>query len=560
MLESLYIKNFALIKEVNIDFRDHLNILTGETGSGKSILIDSINLALGKRATKDIIREGDSEVVISLSFVENDKDIINQIKEMDIPIEDDNKIVLYRRISQDKNLSKINDIPCTLTKIKNVAELLIDIYGQHDSEDLRKNAKHINFLDEFIGDEIIPIKKEINYLFNKLKIEKDKLSLFNLDEKMRLREIDILNYEIEELKNINFKPGEEEELSDRLKIVQNSKNIIDSLSTSKSILQNIDLSKVIKELKYAAKYDESINDLCDMCYNAEALINDLSSEIEDKYNNYDVDEYEFKQIEDRLNSIRSVLAKYHNNIDEAISELENKQNRLDLLNNYEEDKNKVNKEIENITKELNDKCEELSIIRKKYSIVFVDKLVNELKDLGFNDCRFNIEISKKDLFTKDGYDDCVFYISLNTGEKLRPLSDVASGGELSRIMLSIKTILSKTYGTETLIFDEVDQGISGITASKVAKKLNKISINKQVICITHLPQIASMADNHYEIRKEVINNRTNTIVKELDEKGMINEIGRLIGNSENLTDTVINNAKELKNEAKMEKEKNGISK
>ena len=557
MLESLYIKNFALIKEVNIDFRDHLNILTGETGSGKSILIDSINLALGKRATKDIIREGDNEVVISLSFVERDKEILNQIKEMDIPIEDDNKIVLYRRISQEKNLSKINDIPCTLSKIKNVAELLIDIYGQHDSEDLRKNAKHIAFLDEFIGDEIIPIKKDINDLFNKLKIEKDKLSLFNLDERMRLREIDILNYEIEELKNINFKPGEEEELADRLKIVQNSKNIIDSLSTSKSILQNIDLSKVIKELKYATKYDDSINDLCDMCYNAESLINDLSSEIEDKYNNYDVDEYELKKIEDRLNSIRSVLSKYHNSIDEAISELENKQNRLDLLNNYEEDKNKVNKAIENITKALNDKCEELSIIRKKNSIVFVDKLVNELKDLGFNDCRFNIEISKKDIFTKDGYDDCVFYISLNTGEKLRPLSDVASGGELSRIMLSIKTILSKTYGTETLIFDEVDQGISGITASKVAKKLNKISINKQVICITHLPQIASMADSHYEIKKEVINNRTNTIVKELDENGMINEIGRLIGNSESLTDSVINNAKELKNEAKMEKEKNG---
>ena len=559
MLESLYIKNFALIKEVNIDFRDHLNILTGETGSGKSILIDSINLALGKRATKDIIREGDNEVVISLSFVENNKDILAQIKEMDIPIEDDNRIVLYRRISVEKNISKINDVPCTLAKIKNIAELLIDIYGQHDSEDLRKNAKHITFLDEFIGDEIVPIKKEINNLCNKLKIEKDKLGLFNLDERMRLREIDILNYEIEELKNINFKPGEEEELSDKLKIVQNSKNIIDSLSTSKSILNNIDLSKVIKELKYASKYDQSVNDLCDMCYNAESLINDLSAEIEDKYNNYDVDEYELKQIEDRLNSIRSVLAKYHNNIDEALSELENKQNRLDLLNNYEEDKNKVNIEIENITKELENKCEELSIIRKKNSIIFVDKLVNELKDLGFNDCRFNIEISKKDIFTKDGYDDCVFYISLNTGEKLRPLSDVASGGELSRIMLSIKTILSKTYGTETLIFDEVDQGISGITASKVAKKLNKISVNKQVICITHLPQIASMADSHYEIRKEVVNNRTNTIVKELDENGMINEIGRLIGNSENLTDSVINNAKELKNEAKMEKEKNGIN-
>ena len=553
MLESLYIKNFALIKEVHIDFHNHLNILTGETGSGKSILIDSINLALGKRATKDIIREGDNEVVISLSFIENNKDVLKLIKDMDIPIEDDNRIVIYRKITDDKNLSKINDIPSTLSKIKNVTELLIDIYGQHDSEDLRKNSKHISFLDDFIGDEIILIKNEIVSLIDKLKSEQEKLQLFNLDERMRLREIEILNYEIDELKNIDLKPGEEEELADKLKIVQNSKNIIDSLVESKNIIHSFDVSKIIKELKYASKYDNSLSDLCDMCYNLESLFNDLSSEIDSRYNNYDIDEYELSQIENRLNSIRSVLSKYHNNIDEANSELKNKQIRLDLLNNYEDDKNKVLVEIDRINSELDKKCEELSIIRKKNSIIFVDKLINELKDLGFNDCRFNIEITKKDKYTKEGYDDCVFYISLNTGEKLRPLSEVASGGELSRIMLSIKTILSKTYGTNTLIFDEIDQGISGITASKVAKKLNRISNNKQVLCITHLPQIASMADSHYEIRKEVINNRTNTVVKELDENGMINEIGRLIGNSEKLTESVLNNARELKNEAKMEK-------
>ena len=557
MLESLYIKNFALIKEVSLDFHDHLNILTGETGSGKSILIDSINLALGKRASKDIIREGDNETVISLTFVENNKDILSILKEMDIPIDEDNKIVIFRKISHDKNISKINDVPCTLTKIKQAGELLIDIYGQHDSEDLRKNAKHIAFLDDFIGDEIIPIKKEIISLYNDLKNVKEKLNLFNLDERMRLREIDILTYEIDELKNINIKPGEEEELADKLKLIQNSKNIIDSLSTSKNILQNIDLSKIIKELKYAMKYDDSLSELCDMCYDAENIINDLSSEIEDKYDNYDVNESDLNNIENRLNSIRSVLSKYHNNIDEALNELKIKEKRLDLLNNYEDDKNKVNEEIKIISEKLENEANKLSAIRKKYSVSFVEKLINELKDLGFNDCRFNIELSKKDIITKDGMDDCIFYISLNTGEKLRPLSDVASGGELSRIMLSIKTILSKTYGTETLIFDEVDQGISGLTASKVAIKLNRISNNKQVLCITHLPQIAAMADSHYEISKEVSNNRTNTIVKELDKKGMINEIGRLIGSSENLTENVINNAKELKNEAEMEKLKNG---
>ena len=557
MLESLYIKNFVLIKEVSLDFHDHLNILTGETGSGKSILIDSINLALGKRATKDIIREGDNETVISLTFVENNKDVLSILKEMDIPIDEDNKVVIFRKISHDKNISKINDVPCTLTKIKQAGELLIDIYGQHDSEDLRKNAKHIVFLDDFIGDEIIPIKKEITSLYNELKSVKEKLSLFNLDERMRLREIDILTYEIDELKNINIKPGEEEELADKLKLIQNSKNIIDSLSTSKKILQNIDMSKVIKELKYAMKYDDSLSELCDMCYDAESIINELSSEIEDKYDNYDVNESDLNNIENRLNSIRTVLSKYHNNVDEALNELKIKEDRLDLLNNYEDDKNKVNEEIKIISEKLENEANKLSAIRKKYSVSFVEKLINELKDLGFNDCRFNIELSKKDIITKDGMDDCIFYISLNTGEKLRPLSDVASGGELSRIMLSIKTILSKTYGTETLIFDEVDQGISGLTASKVAIKLNRISNNKQVLCITHLPQIAAMADSHYEIRKEVSNNRTNTIVKELDNKGMINEIGRLIGSSENLTENVINNAKELKNEAEMEKQKNG---
>ena len=553
MLDSLSVKNFALIKEAHIDFKNNLNVLTGETGSGKSILIGSINLALGMRASKDVMRNENEDTVVSIVFYIKDKNLIENLKEMDIPIDEDGKIIIYRKITKDKNITKINDEPSTLNKIKELTEKLIDIYGQHDGESLRKNSRHIQFLDDFIGRDVEVKKAEVSEIYTKLKTAKEKLETFNLDERMRLREIDILKYEIDEIEKAELKKGEEEDLTDRFKLISNSKNIIESLTNALNNLQDSNISNATRAVKDALKYDDSLEGLYKSLIDCDSIISDCVKELDKKVETYDIDEKEYSTMENRLELIRSILAKYNNSYDKMIEEYEYKKQRLVELNDYDDEKKKAEENVKKIESKLIKSCEELSALRKKFSKDFIDKLIVELKDLGFQDTRFDIEILRKEEINRDGFDEVVFMISLNTGEKMRPLSDVASGGELSRIMLSIKTILSESYGTETLIFDEIDAGISGITASKVAVKLNKIAKNHQVILITHLPQIAAMADNHFVIRKGVESDRTITTIDELDDSGMINEIGRLISSSGELTSNVIANAKELKEMAKKEK-------
>lgn len=553
MLESLSVRNFALIKEAHIDFKNNLNVLTGETGSGKSILIGSINLALGMRASKEYMRDENEDTTVSIAFSIKDEELIKMIKDMDIPVDEDGKVIIYRKITKDKNIAKINDESSTLNKIRELTDKLIDIYGQHDGESLRKNAKHIEFLDDFIGKESAEKKSVISKLYTELKEKKERLDSFNLDERMRLREIDILKYEVDELEKANLKSGEEEELADRFKLISNSKNIIESLTNAFNSLQELNISAAVKEVKSATKYDESLNDICSSLMDCESLISDSIKELDKKIEQYDIDEKEYANMESRLDLIRGILAKYNNSVDKALSELETKKMRLLELDDYDNEKNKAKDEVEKAEAKLERAASELSELRKKYAKDFIAKIVEELKDLGFLDVKFDINIEKKQEITRDGFDDVTFMISLNTGEKMRALSDVASGGELSRIMLSIKTILSESYGTETLIFDEIDAGISGITASKVASKLNRIAKNHQVILITHLPQIAAMADNHFVIKKEVAGDRTMTTIDQLNDKGMIEEIGRLISSGGELTKNVLANAEELKEAALKEK-------
>ena len=553
MLESLSVRNFALIKEAHIDFKNNLNVLTGETGSGKSILIGSINLALGMRASKEYMRDENEDTTVSIAFSIKDEELIKMIKDMDIPVDEDGKVIIYRKITKDKNIAKINDESSTLNKIRELTDKLIDIYGQHDGESLRKNAKHIEFLDDFIGKDSAEKKSVISKLYTELKEKKERLDSFNLDERMRLREIDILKYEVDELEKANLKSGEEEELADRFKLISNSKNIIESLTNAFNSLQELNISAAVKEVKSATKYDESLNDICSSLMDCESLISDSIKELDKKIEQYDIDEKEYANMESRLDLIRGILAKYNNSVDKALSELETKKKRLLELDDYDNEKNKAKDEVEKAEAKLEKAASELSELRKEYAKDFIAKIVEELKDLGFLDVKFDINIERKQEITRDGFDEVTFMISLNTGEKMRALSDVASGGELSRIMLSIKTILSESYGTETLIFDEIDAGISGITASKVASKLNRIAKNHQVILITHLPQIAAMADNHFVIKKEVAGDRTMTTIDQLNDKGMIEEIGRLISSGGELTKNVLANAEELKEAALKEK-------
>lgn len=553
MIESLIVKNFALIKEAHIDFKNNLNVITGETGSGKSILLGSINLVLGKKASKDYIKEDGSETSATISFYIDDEKIIKYLDSEDIILED-GRLIISRKITKDKSINKINDEPCTLSKIKNVTEKLIDIYGQHDGEDLRKGNKHIDFLDDFIGDSVYAKKKDIAELYNELNLAKEKLDTFNLDEKMRLREIDILKYEIDEYNDANIKDGEEEKLVDSFKLAKSAKNIVGSIAKAQSVMESLDISTAIREIKDALKYDDSLEGLYQNFIDIESLVSDTIKELDKKNSSYDFDEEELSTMESRLDVIRSILAKYDNSLDKAKKEIEEKVKRLDELNDYDNEKKKAIDNYNDIKERLYQKCRELTDIRLKGKKSFEKELLIELKDLGFNDAEFDIDIKEKSEPTRSGIDEVTFMVSLNKGEKLKALSDVASGGELSRIMLSIKTILSENYGTNTLIFDEIDAGISGITASKVAKKLDKISKNHQVILITHLPQIAAMADNHFVIEKSVKGDKTITTIKELDENGMVEEIGRLISTDGELTKNVIANARELKENAKKEKD------
>lgn len=554
MIQELYIKNFALIREATVNFQNNLNILTGETGSGKSILIGSINLALGGRINKEQIINEDEDTIVCLTFLIKDEIVLEKIRQMDVNI-DDGKIIVYRKISKDRSISKVNDISCTLNKIKEVTELLVDIYGQHDSDDLRKENKHIDFLDDYIGQEVLDLKNSIKKYLHDYKLSKKELEKFNIDDSQKLREIDLLEYEIEELENADLKVGEEDELQEKYKLLSNSKNLIDSLNLTKNVFEQLDVSNAIRELKSASKIDSSIDNILNQALDIESLSYDLIKDVDNKIDNYDVDDENLSIISDRLSKIRNILNKYNNSIDNALNALKDKKNRLKVLNNYDIEKAKAMDNINKTYSKLLLECDKLSKLRIKKSKLFEKDLSKELIDLGFLDVNFKIDFNKKNEPNNNGIDDVKFLISLNPGEKMRSISEVASGGELSRIMLSIKTILSNTIGTETLIFDEIDAGISGITASKVAVKLNKISTNHQVLCITHLPQIAAMADHHFVINKTTDENKSKTItnVLLLDYDGMINEIGRLISSNDNLTDTVKKNAIELKNNANMYK-------
>lgn len=553
MLQELHVKNLALIKEANITFGDKLNILTGETGAGKSILLGSINLALGNRASKDLIRDGSDEVSVELLFnVGKDSAIqdvlVKKFEEYEIPYDDGN-IIIQRKVSKDKSSAKINMSFVTLDKLKEITELLIDIHGQHDSEELRKDTKHIVFLDNYLTKELKDLKIKLSAKYDELHSARKELKEFDIDENMKNREIDLLNYEIEEIDNANLKSGEEEDSNDKYKKISNSKNIIDSIYYAKESLDRFDISGAISKLKSVSKYDDSLDGLISTLYDIEQISNDAKKDIDSYVREYDYSESDLSSIEDRLDLIRNIYAKHGGDYEKTMKSYNLKTDRLNLLKNYDKEKLECEERVKKLSAELYDISKKISEIRKKGAKNFEKEVIAELKELGFLNVSFQINFEERNEVTKSGIDVVEFMISLNPGEKMRSLSDTSSGGELSRIMLSIKTILANLDETETLIFDEIDAGISGITASKVAEKLKKISNSRQVICITHLPQIAACSDTHYKIEKEVVEGNTYTRLVELDENGTINELGRLLGTGV-MSESVIANAMELRNNSK----------
>ena len=545
MLYHLHVKDLALIESEEVEFGEGLNILTGETGAGKSILIGSINLCLGSKANKDMIRNGKESGFVEIVFGDLTDHQVEMLRELDVEPED-GQIIIKRKISNTRSEIKINDETVTLGKLRKVAELLIDIHGQHEHQSLLRDGYHLKVLDDFQQKETGVLRVSVSDKYHEYTGLKNRLSDFDMDEGQRLRELDFLKFEIEEIENADLREGEEEELAERYKKYQNIHKIYGSVQKARAIMDEVDLSSAIKAIQDALNYDDSLQNISDSLYDLQTISEDTVRELDHYLDKNDFDEEDFQEVTERLDFIRGVMAKYGGTVEKTQAGLQKKQERLKELEDYDENRAECIKKLEKTESELIKLCEELTAERKKGAKLLCEKIRSEMEEMGFLDVKFDMEFNSLKEPSSNGMDDVHFVVSLNPGEPVRPLSEVASGGELSRIMLSIKTVLADTDEIPTLIFDEVDTGISGRTAEKVSEKLKKIALTHQVILITHLPQIAAKADIHFCIEKTAEEGHTHTNIRRLDTEESVMELARLLAGGK-VTDAVLANARELKN-------------
>ena len=548
MLQNLHVKNMALIDEVEIELQSGLNILTGETGAGKSIIIDSIGFALGEKADKNLVRDPDEASLVELTFVEENKTILHALSEAQIEVED-GVIILSRKISNGRTIAKINGESVPASKLKEIASLLIDIHGQHEHQSLLHASKHLNFLDEFAKNEIGTLKDELAKAYTSYRQIQKELEEGSLDQESRARELSLLEYELHEIESANLKTGEDEELETEYRKIGNSKKIIEALQEVSQLMGERGaadaVARSVRELMSVSTLDEDMGSLCDQISDIEQLISDFGRDLSGYIDALEYDEERVSFVETRLDELNHLKAKYGTSIDAVIASMQERQQRIDKLLNYAEYEQNLKAEYEKARQDLEGLCQRLSDIRHAAGEQFKQQMIAALSDLNFLDVRFDLDFQRLDHFTGDGFESMEFLISTNPGAPLRKLKDIASGGELSRIMLAFKSILASQDEIDTLIFDEIDTGISGRTAQMVSEKMNVIAKNHQVICITHLPQIAAMADAHFFIEKNVIDNSTVTDIHLLDQEESIAELGRMLGGVE-VTETVLQSAREMK--------------
>ena len=544
MLLELHVKNLALIEQVDLEFFAGLTVLSGETGAGKSILIDSINLALGAKVGKDVVRAGADFAYIELLFCINERLKLDAIRKMDIEVAEDGLITMSRKISKQKNVLRINGEVIAAAKGRKLMSLLIDIHSQHESYGLLEVSKQLQLIDLFAEDRIKEVKDDIKEEYQNYKAIEEKLSE-TLEENLRKREIEFLKYEIEEIEDAQLKEGEEQELVQRYSKIKNASRIADAMSKISSYIEEDGISPSLKLISSVVQYDEELSDIESQLFDAESIIADLRHSIYNYIDELDFDEEEFDVINNRLDTIRNLQSKYSEDLKEINNIYEAKKERLEFLENYEELISEYKEEQRSSVARLNELCDKLSELRKESAGVLKESIIRELHDLNFLGVDFDIEFKKLSDFTPQGRDSVELMISTNPGNPKKPLREIASGGELSRIMLAIKTVLADLDEVDTLIFDEIDTGISGRTAQKVSEKLMLIGRGHQVICITHLPQIAAMADHNYLIEKHTDGHSTKTEISYVKEKRLVEEIARLIGGSE-ITEAVLQTAKEMK--------------
>lgn len=554
MLENIYIKNVALIQEQQLDLTKGLNIISGESGSGKSMLIDSINFVLGNKTKKDFIRHLEDEAVVIATFFIQDESIIEQIKSFDIEILEDNLIQIKRTInSNNKTSIKINERTKTLSILRQVGSLLIDVHLQKDNYNILKNSSHIDYLDFVCGDELSSFKSQLSKLVHEYKTLTKNIDDLVSKEQEKQRRLDILNFELDELSDASLRLNEDDELEQRQKMLSNSEKISDNSNEIVSLLYNSndEMPSTYDKITNAISLLEDIEDVSDTFKKAKDTLIDCQINVEeiaitlkDYSNDIGGDKEELQDIDERIALIIRLKKKYGSTISEILAYQNTISEEIYNLSNSEKLIAKMQKQQSTLSNECLKICSSITKIRKNYIKPICQNIENTLSQLGMEDAKFDIVITENDTFSENGIDGVSFYISTNKGQDLKPLEKIISGGEMSRIMIAIKNLISTNYNIETFIFDEIDTGVSGRTAQKVGEKLLDISKNHQILCITHLPQIAALGDSNILIYKQTIDDKTYTNIKNLDYDGKVQEITRLISGRDT-NDSTIQYAKQM---------------
>ena len=555
MLLNVHIKNIALIDDANVNFTDNLNILTGETGAGKSIIMGALKIGMGDKLPKDIVREAGKEGFCQLLFLVDDESVLEQIRQLGVEPTEDGEILITRRIVNSRTINTINDMAVTAARLREVSALLIDMHTQHQQQTLLKKNEHMKLLDKFGRAAIEPLKREVAQRhadYTELVDQMDKLSM---DEAERSRRAEFLKYQIAEIESANVKAGEDEDIEHQYNKMVNSRDIVAAASEVYSVTgyenqssAGNEIGRVLVNLKGIKELDGLYSQL----ENIDALLNDFNVELSNYMQSMNFDDSEFREVESRLDVINDIKGKYGSTVDEVNRYLEESKAEYEKLSEYDEYIAELSGKINKAKKLMIDAADKLSAERKKQAKLMCKEIKTALSDLSFMQVDFDMVFDRLSECTANGIDDCYFVISTNVGEKLRPLYDVASGGELSRIMLAVKSCMAAEDNIGTLVFDEIDVGISGRAAQAVAEKMALISRKHQVISITHLPQIAAMADSHYLIEKSADEGKTVTKIVRLSEAESITEIARLLGGA-SITDAVMSNALEMKQMAEKTK-------
>lgn len=564
MLEYINIKNVALIQESEVVFGKGLNILTGETGAGKSLIIDALGFSLGGRANREIVRHGEEQAVVEAVFSIEDKKIEKILDDMGIEHGEDKTLIIRRTLHMNgKSVCKVNGTTVTVGQLKELSSCLVDFHGQHEHQSLLNANKHIELLDKFCGTELDAEKAKLAEFLKKYKTTMKEMKAIAGNESERERRTEILSYQISELEAADIKPGEEENLTERKRILQNGERMREMAGKCINILYNgvngLPASDMVTEaadtLSQLSKIDISVKLIYEIVNSAAIQINEAERELKRYFDGLDAGEDEIEKIEERLSIIYAFKKKYICTSDSLADKLESLRNEYDMLMHSRERLELLENERKELFKNMVDVCKVMTDIRKRKAEAIEKEIETNLHELEMEKAKFKIRIDQKNQLGVDGWDDVEFMFTANEGEDIMPLAKIGSGGELSRVMLALKVVFGNEDSIGTFVFDEIDTGISGRTAQKVAEKMYKVAKTKQILCITHLPQIAAMADNHYMIEKVSQKGRTKTNIKLLKKNETVRDIARLMAGTE-VTEMSVNAAREMKELANKFKNEN----